>query len=119
MRPRVRRSWLALPREPEREFRFDPCRLVQARRLCGWSRTELAEQVGYGVTAARVCWFESGVTVPRPDELARIAEATGQLVAFFAAGRPMLRIDSSEVFVCEGSDWWGVEASGAGPDREE
>lgn len=77
---------------------FEPYRLVQARHLAMLGRGDLADRVG--VPAWQVLHWESAISVPKPYQLERIAEVTGQIVAFFKRGRPMAIIDSSRLFVC-------------------
>ncbi|WP_432830501.1 XRE family transcriptional regulator [Dactylosporangium sp. CA-092794] len=72
---------------------FDPVRLTQARVLAGRTKHELAEDLG--VSAAAVGQYEAGITAPRPDHLKRLAEVLGYPLAFFAKGRPYVRIDAS------------------------
>lgn len=77
---------------------FEPYRLVQARNLLGWTRRDLAEATG--VEPWRIAHWESAISIPKPYELERIAEATGCLVAFFKRGRPMPILDSSHLHIC-------------------
>lgn len=77
---------------------FEPHRLVQARNLLGWTRRDLSDATGY--EPWRICHWESAISVPKPYELEKVAEATGQLVAFFKRGRPMAILDSSQLFMC-------------------
>ena len=73
---------------------FDSGRLRQARRLELKTKQALAAEVG--VSAAAIGQYESGVTKPRPDVLERLATALDVPPAFFAAGRPMGTLDSSD-----------------------
>lgn len=73
---------------------FEPARLTQARVLKGMTKRDLAEAVG--VSPAAVGQFEAGVVTPRPELLARLGQALNQDVAFFAGGRPLLRLDTSD-----------------------
>ncbi len=77
---------------------FEPLRLVQARNLPGWTRRDLAEAAG--CMPQQVCWWESAVTVPKPYEIERAAQATGRLVTFLKRGRPMAALDSAHLFMC-------------------
>jgi len=77
---------------------FEPYRLIQARQLLGWSRRDLSETTG--IEPWRIAYWESAVSVPKPYELEKVAEATGCLVAFFKRGRPMPILDSSALFMC-------------------
>ena len=77
---------------------FEPLRLVQARQLLGWRRRDLADATGY--EPWRIAHWESAVSVPKPWELEKIAEVTGQIVPFFKRGRPMAVLDSANLFMC-------------------
>lgn len=70
---------------------FEPARLTQARVLCELTKGELAEKVG--VSAAAVGQYESGATRPRPDLIPELAKKLRVRVDFFAAGRPLGRLD--------------------------
>lgn len=73
---------------------FEPARLTQARVLAGLSKSELAAMVK--VSAAALGQYESAITSPRPDVLQRLAEKTDVDPEFFATGRPLARVDSSQ-----------------------
>lgn len=73
---------------------FDAARLTQARVLAGMTKQALAEAVR--VTPAAIGQFESRVSSPRPDLLPRLASALDVPVAFFAGGRPLGQVDSSQ-----------------------
>lgn len=73
--------------------RFDPVRLTQARILASMTKSDLSEKLR--VSAAAVGQYEAGINVPKPEQLDRIAEALGYPLAFFAKGRPYVRIDAS------------------------
>lgn len=77
---------------------FEPYRLVQARQLHGWTRRDLSEHTG--VEPWRICHWETGISAPKAYRLEKVAEATGELVAFFKRGRPIAYIDSSQLFMC-------------------
>jgi transcriptional regulator with XRE-family HTH domain len=77
---------------------FEPYRLIQARNLLGWTRRDLADATG--VEPWRIGHWETAISVPKPFELEKVAEATGCLVAFFKRGRPMPILDSSHLFMC-------------------
>lgn len=77
---------------------FEPYRLIQARNLLGWTRWDLSDATG--VEPWRICHWETAVSVPKPYELERIAEATGCLVAFFKRDRPMPILDSVHLRMC-------------------
>jgi DNA-binding XRE family transcriptional regulator len=53
--------------------RFDPVRLTQARILASMTKNDLSEKLS--VTAAAVGQYEAGISVPKPEQLDRIAEA--------------------------------------------
>ncbi len=77
---------------------LEPGRISQARGMRGWTRRELGDAVG--VTAATVGHWEFGSWKVRPHQLTKLAEVCDVPIGFFARGRPMARIDSSEVFIC-------------------
>jgi transcriptional regulator with XRE-family HTH domain len=72
---------------------FDPARLTQARRLAGMTKKAVAKALG--VSAVAVGQWESGTHPPRPDHIARLAEALEVPPAFLAAGRPYARLKFS------------------------
>jgi Zn-dependent peptidase ImmA (M78 family)/transcriptional regulator with XRE-family HTH domain len=72
---------------------FDPARLTQARHLAGLSRAAVAETVD--VPGVALGQWESGATVPRPDQLDQLAVALDVPVRFFSAGRPHARLDAA------------------------
>jgi Zn-dependent peptidase ImmA (M78 family)/DNA-binding XRE family transcriptional regulator len=71
---------------------FAPARLTQARELAGLRKRELAEAIGR--TATAVSQYELGQTGPAAETLLRCARALDVPVAFFAAGRAQLRLDT-------------------------
>jgi Zn-dependent peptidase ImmA (M78 family) len=73
---------------------FEPARLTQARVLAGFAKGELATKVA--VSAAAIGQYEAAVTVPRADVLQRLADAVNVEPEFFASGRPLARVDSSQ-----------------------
>lgn len=77
---------------------LEPYRLIQARNLLGWTRRDLAEATG--IEPWRIAYWEASVTAPKPYELEKVAEATGQIVPFFKRGRPMAILDSADLFMC-------------------
>lgn len=77
---------------------FEPYRLIQARNLAGLTRRDLADAIG--VEPWRIAHWETAVTVPKPYELEKIAEATGMIVPFFKRGRPMPILDSAHLHMC-------------------
>lgn len=72
---------------------FEPARLTQARVLAWLSKGELAEHIQ--VSAAAVGQYEAGIAKPRSDLLPKLAKALSVPVEFFAAGRPMGRLDAA------------------------
>ncbi len=73
---------------------FDPARLTQARRLAELTKRAVAEEVG--VSPAAVGQWESGVTAPRPDHVARLAGLLDVPPGFLAAGRRYVRLDVAD-----------------------
>lgn len=71
---------------------FDPARLTQARQLAGLTKKRLSDLIG--VTAAAVGQYEAG-TKPRPELIPALANALDVPMAFFVAGRPHARLDTS------------------------
>jgi Zn-dependent peptidase ImmA (M78 family)/DNA-binding XRE family transcriptional regulator len=71
---------------------FEPARLTQARVLAELTKAELADALH--VSAAAVGQYEAGVTAPRPELLPVIARELKVPVEFFAAGRPLGRLDA-------------------------
>lgn len=71
---------------------FDPARLTQARVLAGLTKRELADTAG--VSPSAVGQYEAKVVIPRPETLLQLSKALDQEVAFFAGGRPYLRVDT-------------------------
>lgn len=74
---------------------FEPARLTQARILAELTKAELAERVG--VSAAAIGQFESGISGLRPELLAVLARSLSVPVDFFAAGRPLGRLDVANI----------------------
>lgn len=74
---------------------FDRDRLRQARTLAQLKKHELARRVG--LSAAAIGQYESGVTKPRAEHLPALAKELSVDVSFFAAGRPLFRVDSGDV----------------------
>lgn len=77
---------------------FAPTRLQSARELRGVGRRDLSEQIGEAPTA--VIHWETGITKPVAYQLERLAQVLEVPVTYFAAGRPEIRLDSSDVFIC-------------------
>lgn len=73
---------------------FEPARLTQARVLAWLTKGELAEEIG--VSPAAVGQYEAGATKPRPELLPILAKKLHVPVEFFAAGRPLGRLDVAE-----------------------
>lgn len=71
---------------------FDPARLRQARLLSSMKKTEIAALVG--VSAAAVGQYEAGINKPRPEHIMHLAKALNVEPGFFAAGRPLLPVDT-------------------------
>ncbi|MEU7863855.1 XRE family transcriptional regulator [Nonomuraea sp. NPDC049141] len=72
---------------------FDPARLTQARHLAGMTKKDVAAEIG--VSPAAVGQYETGSTRPRADLIPRLAEVLDVPIAFFLAGRPHGKLDSS------------------------
>lgn len=72
---------------------FDSARLTQARVLAELTKGELAERIG--VSAAAVGQYETGATKPRHDLLPELSKVLKVPVEFFAAGRPIGRLDAA------------------------
>ena len=72
---------------------FEPARLTQARVLQEMTKAELAEQIH--VSAAAVGQYEAGASTPRADLLPLLANKLKVPVEFFAAGRPLGRLDAA------------------------
>ncbi|MEV5497795.1 XRE family transcriptional regulator [Nonomuraea fuscirosea] len=72
---------------------FDATRLTQARHLAALTKKEVAEHLG--VSPAAVGQYEAGVTRPRPDLIAPLAEVLSVPIAFFLPGRPHGKLDGS------------------------
>jgi Zn-dependent peptidase ImmA (M78 family)/DNA-binding XRE family transcriptional regulator len=74
---------------------FDPARLTQARVLAELTKAELAEAIH--VSAAAVGQYEAGAATPRHELLPVLARELRVPVEFFAAGRPLGRLDAANV----------------------
>jgi Zn-dependent peptidase ImmA (M78 family)/transcriptional regulator with XRE-family HTH domain len=72
---------------------FDSARLTQARVLAEMTKGELAEELD--VSAAAVGQYEAGATKPRPELLPELSRILKVPVEFFAAGRPLGRLDAA------------------------
>lgn len=75
---------------------FESDRLRQARQLALMTKTEVAESAG--ISAAAVGQYEAGITIPRGATVAKLAEALDVPAEFFAPGRPLQRLDTSETY---------------------
>lgn len=73
---------------------FDSARLTQARVLAELTKGELAERLN--VSAAAVGQYETGATKPRHDLLPELSKVLKVPVEFFAAGRPIGRLDAAD-----------------------
>jgi Zn-dependent peptidase ImmA (M78 family)/transcriptional regulator with XRE-family HTH domain len=73
---------------------FDSARLTQARVLAELTKVELAEELN--VSAAAVGQYETGATKPRQDLLPELSKVLKVPVDFFAAGRPIGRLDAAD-----------------------
>jgi len=72
---------------------FEPARLTQARLLAWLTKGELAVKIG--VSPAAVGQYESGAVRPRAELLPMLANKLHVPVEFFAAGRPLGRLDAA------------------------
>jgi len=72
---------------------FEPARLTQARVLREWTKAELAEEIH--VSPAAVGQYEAGASTPRAELLPVLAAKLKVPVEFFAAGRPLGRLDAA------------------------
>lgn len=81
-----------VPAGREVSVSFEPARLRQARVLARKKKTEVAALVG--VSAAAIGQYEAGVVKPRHEHVLRLAKALGMEPGFFAAGRPLLPMDT-------------------------
>ena len=73
---------------------FDSARLIQARLLAGLSKTEVAGKLQ--VSPAAVGQYEAGIITPRPEHITALARTLDVPVAYFATGRPRIRLDASD-----------------------
>lgn len=78
--------------------RFEQFRLIQARRLAGWDRAELAARTG--ISVLDIMRWECNIGQPRHYQLVKLSEALGVPLAFFAPGRPHCRLDTSDLHWC-------------------
>ena len=73
---------------------FDPARLTQARQAAGMTKAKLAAEIK--VTPAAVGQYEAQVVTPRCELLPELARALQVPVDYFAAGRPLGRVDGAQ-----------------------
>ena len=78
--------------------RFEQLRLIQARRIAGWDRAELAARTGLSVLDIQR--WECNIGQPRHYQLVKLSEALGFPPRFFAAGRPLCRLDTFDLHWC-------------------
>lgn len=75
---------------------FDGDRLRQARQLALRTKQSLAEPLG--VSAAAIGQYESGATQPRAELIPLLARELDVPREFFAAGRPLARLETADAF---------------------
>lgn len=75
---------------------FDGHRLRQARQLALRTKQSLADPLG--VSPAAIGQYESGTTPPRAELIPLIAKELGVPREFFAAGRPLARLESDSAY---------------------
>jgi Zn-dependent peptidase ImmA (M78 family)/transcriptional regulator with XRE-family HTH domain len=75
---------------------FDGDRLRQARQLALRTKQSLADPLG--VSAAAIGQYESGATPPRAELIPILAHELSVPREFFAAGRPLARLETSDAF---------------------
>lgn len=75
---------------------FESDRLRQARQLALLTKAEVAEATG--ISAAAIGQYEAGITTPRANNVEKLAGALDVPVDFFAVGRPLQRLDTSETY---------------------
>lgn len=75
---------------------FEPDRLRQARQLALMTKKEVAEAAD--VSPATIGQYEAGISVPRANTVERLAHALDVPVEFFASGRPLQRLETSETY---------------------
>ena len=75
---------------------FDGDRLRQARQLALRTKQSLAEPLG--VSAAAIGQYESGATPPRAELIPLLARELDVPREFFAAGRPLARLETADAF---------------------
>lgn len=75
---------------------FDGDRLRQARQLALRTKQSLAEPLG--VSAAAIGQYEFGATPPRAELISLLARELDVPREFFAAGRPLARLETADAF---------------------
>lgn len=75
---------------------FEPDRLRQARQLALMTKKEVADVSG--VSPAAIGQYEAGISVPRTKTVKKLAQALDVTVEFFAPGRPLQRLETSETY---------------------
>jgi Zn-dependent peptidase ImmA (M78 family)/transcriptional regulator with XRE-family HTH domain len=75
---------------------FEPDRLRQARQLALMTKKEVAEAAK--VSPAAIGQYEAGISVPRSSTVGRLALALDVPIDFFAPGRPLQRLETSETY---------------------
>lgn len=75
---------------------FDPYRLKQARQLAMKTKQEVASDLR--ITPALVGQYESGVTIPRAEQIPGLAISLDVPREFFATGRPQATLESGDAF---------------------
>lgn len=73
---------------------FDSSRLTQARVLSGLTKREVADAVR--VSSSAIGQYEAKIAAPRPEVLVELGRVLGQDLAFFAGGRPYVRVDTGD-----------------------
>jgi Zn-dependent peptidase ImmA (M78 family)/transcriptional regulator with XRE-family HTH domain len=75
---------------------FDGDRLRQARQLELRTKQSLADSLG--ISAAAIGQYESGATPPRAELIPVLADELGVPREFFAAGRPLARLETGNAY---------------------
>lgn len=77
---------------------LEPFRITQARQLRGMSAKQLAEALE--TTERTVFYWESNTLLPTPPQIEAMAKLLEVPLKYFMRGRPMPRLDSSQVWIC-------------------
>jgi Zn-dependent peptidase ImmA (M78 family)/DNA-binding XRE family transcriptional regulator len=72
---------------------FDPARLELARKYRGFTKAELAEEIG--VSAAAVSQYELGYAKPSAAVVAKLSLSLSFPLQWFSQGRPVVRVDTA------------------------